>query len=100
MKPIEFTLKYGKGTISFEIPEEQLLYTIMGNDVNALPDLGEACQYALEHPIDSPPLREIVKQGEKVAIAVSDITRVWQKNDQILPVLIKTLNETGSRMKT
>ncbi|MBW1766499.1 MAG: nickel-dependent lactate racemase [Deltaproteobacteria bacterium] len=95
MKPKEFTLKYGKGTISFEIPEDQLLYTIMGKDVNALPDLGEACQYALEHPIDSPPLREIVKQGEKVAIAVSDITRVWQKNDQILPVLIKTLNETG-----
>ncbi len=90
-----FTLKYGKGTVSFEIPEDQLLYTIMGRDVNALPDLGEACQYALGHPIDSPPLREIVKPGEKVAITVSDITRVWQKSDQILPVIINTLNEAG-----
>ena len=74
MKSLEFTLKYGKGTVSFEIPEDQLLYTIMGRDVDALPDLGEACQYAIEHPIDSPPLREIIKQGEKVAIAVSDIS--------------------------
>ena len=52
-------------------------------------------QYALDHPIDSPPLREIVKKGERVAITVSDITRAWQKNYLTLPILINTLNEAG-----
>lgn len=91
----QFTLKYGKGTVSFEIPEEQLLHEVLGCDYPALEDLKGAYQYALDHPIDSPPLREVVKKGEKVAITVSDITRAWQKNNQTLPILINTLNEAG-----
>lgn len=91
----QFTLKYGKGTVSFEIPEEQLLHEVLGCDYSALEDLKGAYQYALDHPIDSPPLREVVKKGEKVAITVSDITRAWQKNNQTLPILINTLNEAG-----
>ncbi len=91
----EFKLKYGKNEVSFNIPADQLLYEIRGRNVNPLPDLESAYRYALEHPIDSPPLREIVKPGEKVAITVSDITRAWQRNDQTLPILIEVLNEAG-----
>ncbi|MGI6225938.1 MAG: nickel-dependent lactate racemase [Peptococcales bacterium] len=91
----QFTLKYGKGTVSFEIPQEQLLHEVLGVEYPALADLKGAYKYALDHPIDSPPLREIVKKGEKVAITVSDITRAWQKNNETLPILINTLNEAG-----
>jgi len=91
----EFRLKYGKKEVTFKVPEDQLLYEITGRDVNPVPDLKSAYRYALEHPIDSPPLREVVKPGEKVAITVSDITRAWQKTDQTLPILMETLNEAG-----
>lgn len=91
----QFTLKYGRGTVNFEIPKEQLLEVVLGSDYPALEDLQGAYKYALEHPIDSPPLREIVKKGDKVAITVSDITRAWQKNYLTLPILINTLNEAG-----
>lgn len=90
-----FELKIGKRATSFAIPEEQLLYELVGE--NRLPpeDLTSAYRHALAHPIDSPPLSEIVKPGETVAIAVSDITRVWQHNELTLPILIESLNESG-----
>ena len=90
-----FTLKYGKGTVTFQIPEEQLLYEIKGRDRPAIEDLEGAYRHALDHPIDAPPLRELVRPGEQVAILVSDITRGWQKNNLTLPVLIEVLNEAG-----
>jgi nickel-dependent lactate racemase len=91
----EFTLKYGRGTVSFEIPEEQVLYEIMGRNMPALSDLAGAYREALRHPIDAPPLRELARPGEKAAILVSDITRGWQRNDLTLPILVETLNEAG-----
>lgn len=91
----DFQLKYGKGTVSFRLPEEEILYELQGKNYPALADLPKSYRHALDHPIDSPPLREIVKPGEKVVVTVSDITRGWQRNDQVLPVLIETLNEAG-----
>ena len=95
-----FHLKYGKGTLSFQIPQSRVLYEMKGKKYAPLPDLGKAYRQALDHPIDSPPLREIVRPGEKVVVTVSDITRGWQRNDQVLPVLIETLNEAGSPIRT
>lgn len=95
MKHIDFTLKIGKGTASFSIPEEQLLYHLVGRNRKPPEDLRAAYLHALEHPIDSPPLREIVNPGETVAITVSDITRAWQRNDLTLPILIDYLNDAG-----
>ena len=72
-----------------------MLYELQGKDVAPLPDLAQAYRAALERPIGAPPLREVVRPGEKVVIAVSDITRGWQRNDRVLPVLLETLNEAG-----
>ena len=90
-----FELKIGKGTAHFSIPEEQLLYELLGKNLTPPKDLASAYMYALDHPTDSPPLREIVNPGETVAIAVSDITRVWQHNELTLPILIDYLNQAG-----
>jgi hypothetical protein len=32
MKTKEFSLRFGKGTVQFQIPEEQLLYEIRGDN--------------------------------------------------------------------
>lgn len=99
MDSSDFTLKIGKGTTSFSIPAEQLLYNLVGCNRKAPEDLTAAYLNALNNPIDSPPLKEIVNPGEKVAITVSDITRAWQRNHLTLPVLIDYLNEAGIRDK-
>jgi nickel-dependent lactate racemase len=90
-----FSLGYGKGKIDFSIPEAHLLYELQGRNRKPPEDLAAAYRRALEHPIDSPPLAEIVRPGESVAVTVSDITRGWQRNHLTLPVLIECLNDAG-----
>ncbi len=91
----KFELKYGKGTVSFDVPEDQLLYEIVGEDYSALSNIQEVYLNSLNHPIDAPPLKEIINKGDTVAITVSDITRGWQKNNLTLPILVDYLNEAG-----
>jgi nickel-dependent lactate racemase len=95
MKKTDITLKIGKGTTTFSIPEEQLLYQLVGRNRKPPENLAAAYRDALAHPIDCPPLGEVVKPGETVAITVSDITRGWQRNDLTLPILIDYLNDAG-----
>ena len=91
----EIALRYGRGEVKFEIPEEQLLYELKGRDQAPPEDLSAAYLHALHHPIDSPPLPELIKPDDKVVITVSDITRGWQKNADTLPILVDILNQAG-----
>ncbi|HSV93001.1 MAG TPA: lactate racemase domain-containing protein, partial [Desulfobacterales bacterium] len=93
MKP--FTLRYGKGSVSFELPAERVATVVTGKNVPAVANLEAAFLRALDRPIDSAPLGSMVRPGETVAIAVSDITRVWQQNDRTLPLLLNYLNRVG-----
>lgn len=95
MKERNFNLKYGKTQLSLTIPEEQIVCEILGKEYPPIPDLMAAVKTALQHPIDSPPLREVVRPNEKVVITVSDITRAWQRMDLILPVMLDELNVAG-----
>lgn len=90
-----FNLKYGKTELSLNIPEEQVVCEVLGTEYPPVKNLEEDYKKALRHPIDSPPLREIARPGEKVVVTVSDITRAWQRNDLVLPILLDELNEAG-----
>jgi nickel-dependent lactate racemase len=90
-----FSLKYGKKEVTFDIPEKALLYELTGWNRPACEDLLEAYRFALDHPIDAPPLREILKPSDKVVIIVPDITRVWQRSNLTLPILMDYLNQAG-----
>lgn len=90
-----FQFKYGKGVVAFEIPEEQVRYEMTGNNRPTPDDLLSLYRNALDHPWDSPPLRELFRRGERVLITVSDITRGWQRNDLLLPTLLDYLNSAG-----
>jgi len=90
-----FSLKFGKSEIALSIPKDQLVCEIVGKEVPPLADLEKAVREALAHPIDAPPLREVVRPGEKVVITVSDITRIWQRMDRVLPIMLDELNAAG-----
>jgi nickel-dependent lactate racemase len=59
----------------------------------ATDDVG-AIQEALEHPVGCPPLGQIVRPGETVAVVVNDVTRLT-RSDRFLPPLVNTLNRAG-----
>ena len=84
----------GNGVQSVEVPRENLIGVLMANEV-ALGLTGEAeVRRALNEPIGSKPLREIVKPGEKIAIITSDITRPMPTH-AVMPALLDELFAAG-----
>ena len=92
MKTYEFA--YGKGTQKVDLPEEHIIYDLHGKEVAVEKDIAAAALKAIRTPIDSKPLADIVKPGEKIAIVVSDETRLCY-TDQFLPVIVQELNDKG-----
>lgn len=90
-----FELGLGKRTVSFTLPEEKISKVIEGKPYQAIVDVATAVRQALRSPIGTPPLRQVVKPGEKVVIVASDITRAWLKHDRFLPHLLDELNAAG-----
>ena len=95
MENKKFTFGYGNTVMEVELPEKRILHEIEGRPAAAIEDVPAAVQAALRNPIGTPPLKEVVKAGETVAIVVSDITRAWIKANQFLPTLLDELNEAG-----
>jgi nickel-dependent lactate racemase len=91
----EIHLKYGRGEVVFPLPAGQIYFEVVGKDYPAVSDIQGAIRSALGRPIDSPPLRELLRPTDKVAITVSDITRSWQRMDLVLPTLLDTISEAG-----
>jgi len=91
----EFSLGLGDSQVKIALPEEQVIHVIEGKHVDAITDIPAAVKAALNNPVDSPPLKDVVKAGDTVAIIASDITRQWIKYDQFLPLLLNELNSAG-----
>jgi len=91
----EFALKYGEEIMKFSLPEEQVINVMEGVPYPGIEDFSKAIKEALDKPIDSAPLKSIVRPGDKVCIVASDITRGWIRQDQILPIMLDILNEAG-----
>ena len=87
-------LKYGKGKLAFEIDPKNHLGTLLPNEKeNVLTGKDEVLR-ALENPIGTKRLREIVSKGEKVAIVTSDITRPMPSKT-VLPIVLEELKSGG-----
>ena len=88
------TINFGFGdkSIPVTLPAEKIIYEIEGKPAPAITNIAEAVQTALRSPIDSPPLQEVVKKGDKVVVVVSDITRGWIQSHAFLPVVLNELN--------
>jgi nickel-dependent lactate racemase len=89
-----FRFPYGRKEVTFSLPEERILGEIIPREIAGIAAVETAVREALTSPIQSPPLREICKPGEKVAIVVSDITRPFP-GPLVLPIMLDELNKTG-----
>ncbi len=91
-------MKYGAKSFEVHLPPEQIAAEVEANHVD-LPQrtVAEHIRYALDHPIDSAPLRELVKPGESVCIVISDVTRRWQSPETYIPILVEELEHAGIR---
>ncbi len=90
----EFTVRYGKGTRTFALPEERIAAVLEARSLPVIEDVPGEIRRSLQNPIDFPPLYEIVKPGQSVAVVVQDISRLT-RSDVFLPVLLDELNTIG-----
>ncbi|SKC45521.1 lactate racemase domain-containing protein [Maledivibacter halophilus] len=91
----EYKMKYGKEKVNLCLNEENLMGVIESNKIDNKKSEEEVILNALENPIDSPKLCDIVNEGEKICIVISDITRAWQKMGAYLHYIVDELNKGG-----
>ena len=70
-----FYLKYGKELKQLKIDDKNFAGMITPNESKVKYNSIKELRKALKNPIHSKRLKDIVKQGEKVAVITSDITR-------------------------
>ena len=93
---MKLTFGFGTGVQEVEVPERNLIGELHANPV-PLGLTGEAeVARALQEPIGSPRLRDIVRSGERIAIVTSDITRPMP-TAKVMPALLDELYAGGVR---
>ena len=86
---MQVRLAYGKTGLTLELPDERTT-VIEPAHLPTLPDERGALLNAIRNPVGAPPLRRVVRPGQKVAISVCDITRPMP-SATVLPVLLREL---------
>ena len=89
---MKIELTYGRKGLIVELPE--YIDVLKPKFIPGLTDEETSIRHALQKPIGSSPLAELVNKGDQVVIVHTDITRATP-NDRILPVLIAVLEEVG-----
>jgi len=93
---VDVGLAYGRTGLNISLPDAAGVTVVEPKHLPGLPHPQAALENALRKPIESPPLRDLVGPGDRIAIAFSDITRPTP-NRVILPVLIEELTRNGGR---
>ena len=91
---MEYSLKFGKGKLNLNIDDKNILGVLTPNEIKLGLTGIEEVKRAMENPIGSTRLKNIVNAGEKIAIITSDITRPMPSKI-VLPIIIGELNDVG-----
>jgi nickel-dependent lactate racemase len=71
---MKVNLAYGQGHLPVELPKDRTT-VIAPAHTAGVKDERAAVIHALETPIGSKPLKQIIKSGDKICISFTDITR-------------------------
>lgn len=88
-------LPYGDGSFPLEVPLDKLDGVIYPQKLEheSLSE-SEIIRQAMDQPLGSPPLRELVHPGQRVAVITSDLTRPCPSS-LLLPFILEELAQAG-----
>lgn len=92
-------LQYGTGTLPLDLPAGAKATVLSPRFLPGLPDEAAAFGESVRNPVESPPLRDIVKPEHRVAIAIPDLTRPFP-TARVLPWLFKELSHVPANRFT
>jgi len=96
MELTEIELPCGQCPITARIPTRNIVNILTRQDASGLADEREAIIQSLRSPIESPPLRDLIKPSDKVVVIATDNTRPCP-DDRILPPLLAELESVIPR---
>ncbi len=89
-------LKYGDHEFKVKLDEGQIKLVIEANSVELPAGTSrELIETALDNPIGTERVEDIVKPNDKICIIISDSTRSWQNPGVILDALLGRLGKAG-----
>ena len=94
---MDFTanMKYGTESLEIAVKGAKSVEVLNPDPMPEIEDVGEAFRACVEEgAISSAPLREKIAENDKVTIVVSDITRSWMHQGDILTLLGHYLHDT------
>jgi nickel-dependent lactate racemase len=83
------SLAYGRGRLSVAVPDDAVVITPV--ELPGLPDERAAFDAAVRAPIGTPPLRELARSSDTVAIVIADITRP-SPSERLVPWIMAELS--------
>jgi nickel-dependent lactate racemase len=89
------TLFRKKGNLQVNLPKHwQVLQTLFKEGEEGQRPVPDLMEKALDHPVDSRPLEEMLKPGIRLAIVVDDVTRPTPVRE-LLPPLLRRIHQCG-----
>ena len=85
---------FGTAPQLLELPDQNVDGVLLPNEVDVTAKGVPLVEAALQHPIGTPPLSELVKPGEKIVIITSDVTRPVPSY-KIIPAILTELFGAG-----
>jgi nickel-dependent lactate racemase len=85
-------LAYGRTGLDVDLPDSHPTQILRPAFAPGLADETAALKQALRQPLGTPPLRDLVRPGDRAVVVFSDLTRPMP-NDRVLPVLLKELED-------
>jgi len=87
-------LPYGSGLLTFEIPDDYLGEVVSPRRIVADSGADTIIRHALDHPVGTPLLPQIIRPEQKAAVIIDDISRETP-TAQLLPPLLEVLTMAG-----
>jgi len=91
---MRLSIPYGRDTKEFSVPDRNYMGTIKPKKKIGVKDPEKEVERALDHPVASPKLGELVSSQDTVVVLVSDISRP-SPSRLLLPPVLKELEEAG-----
>ncbi|MBI4790672.1 MAG: nickel-dependent lactate racemase [Chloroflexi bacterium] len=89
-----YQIPFSKTSLPFHVPEPMTVTTVESQPAIPLFDTQRAVTDALNHPIGTPPFRELAHPGDRVCIVFTDITRS-SPDDVLVSALLRELKLAG-----
>ena len=87
-------IDYGSSLLATGLKTDQTVFDLQPSDADPVADVAGEIRRALAKPIDSPPLRDLVRRGQHVVILGDDVTRLTPcdtNNDRFLRQIEKLI---------